>query len=129
MAKQEKPEVGTIGWVDLTVPDATEIRDFYAAVVGWKPTPVEMKGYSDFAMTTPSSGTATSGVCHRRGTNADLPTGWTIYVNVANLDESMARCVELGGKVVVDPKGMGGAGRYCMIQDPSGATCALFEPA
>ncbi len=28
-------EVGTVGWMDLTVPDAPALRDFYSAVVGW----------------------------------------------------------------------------------------------
>ena len=31
---QQQP--GTIGWRDLTVPDAAKVRDFYQAVVGWK---------------------------------------------------------------------------------------------
>ena len=30
-----RPPVGTIGWTDLTVPDADGLRDFYSAVVGW----------------------------------------------------------------------------------------------
>jgi predicted enzyme related to lactoylglutathione lyase len=31
----EKPKPGTIGWMDLTVKDASKLRDFYAQVVGW----------------------------------------------------------------------------------------------
>lgn len=125
----EKPEVGTIGWIDLTVEKAQEVRDFYAQVVGWKPEDVPMGEYSDFSMTTPDTATPTTGVCHRTGTNADVPAGWMIYINVADLDASVAAVTERGGKVVVDPKSMGSMGRYCMIADPSGATCALFEPA
>ena len=34
------PAVGSISWVDLTVPDAPGVRDFYAAVTGWRPSPV-----------------------------------------------------------------------------------------
>lgn len=37
-----KHPVGSIGWIDLTVDDAPRVRDFYAAVVGWKPEPVPM---------------------------------------------------------------------------------------
>lgn len=124
-----KPEAGTIGWIDLTIENAEEVRDFYAKVVGWQPEDVPMGEYSDFSMKTPESGTPTTGVCHRKGTNAGVPTGWMIYINVADLDASVAAVTELGGKVVVDPKSMGGMGRYCMIEDPSGTTCALFEPA
>jgi large conductance mechanosensitive channel protein len=31
------PAPGSIGWLDLTVEDAPRLRDFYSAVVGWKP--------------------------------------------------------------------------------------------
>jgi predicted enzyme related to lactoylglutathione lyase len=40
----------SIGWVDLTVGDATNLRDFYARVMGWRPEPVDMGGYADFNM-------------------------------------------------------------------------------
>ncbi len=54
MSEQMKP--GTIGWVDLTVDDASGLRDFYARVAGWKPEPVPMGGYDDFNMTHPETG-------------------------------------------------------------------------
>ena len=34
----------------------------------------------------------------------------------------------IGGKLIVEPKTMPGYGRYCVIQDPAGAACALFKP-
>ena len=44
------PAPGTIGWIDLTVPDASNLRDFYAEVAGWRPAPVDMDGYEDWMM-------------------------------------------------------------------------------
>jgi hypothetical protein len=41
---------GAIAWVDLTVPDAEAIRDFYSQVVAWKSEGVDMGGYKDFNM-------------------------------------------------------------------------------
>jgi len=125
----DKPEVGSLCWTDLSVPDADRVRDFYVDVVGWKPEDCDMGGYSDYTMNTPGGGKATVGVCHARGTNADLPAQWLIYIAVANLDRSMAACEARGGRVVVAAKNFGGQGRYCVIQDPAGAVAALFEPA
>ncbi len=68
-------------------------------------------------------------MCHKQGSNADLPSKWMIYIVVENVEESAASCSELGGKVLVGPKDMGSYGRYCVIEDPAGATAALFEPA
>ena len=125
----EKASVGSVTWTDLTVENAERIRDFYSAVVGWTASGVDMGGYDDFNMNDPETGTPVAGVCHARGGNADLPPVWLIYVNVEDIEKSIARCVELGGQVISGPKGMGGQGRYCVIRDPAGAALALFEPA
>lgn len=119
---------GAIVWTDLTVQNADAVREFYREVVGWGTTPVEMGGYSDYTMTTPADGSAVAGVCHARGVNAGIPAQWLIYINVADLDESMARCTKLGGSVVFGPKSMGRHGRYCVIRDPAGAVAALLQP-
>lgn len=122
------PQVGAIGWIDLTVPDATALRDFYQAVTGWSTSDVAMGGYTDYCMLPAPGEAPVAGICHARGANADLPTQWLIYINVADLDASVARCKELGGQVLVGPNGMGGYGRMCVIRDPAGAVAALFEP-
>jgi predicted enzyme related to lactoylglutathione lyase len=117
---------GTISWTDLTVEDAENIRDFYHAVVGWTPAPISMGGYSDFVMNA-DGGEAVAGVCHARGHNADLPSVWLVYITVEDLDHSLEQCQRLGGTVLSPPRSHGG-GRYCVIQDPAGAICALYQP-
>jgi predicted enzyme related to lactoylglutathione lyase len=123
------PPIGSITWFDLTVPNADQVRDFYAAVVGWKWTPLPMGGYSDYCMNLPDSGDTVAGVCHARAVNSSMPAQWMLYINVANLEQSMARVLELGGKVIVPVRGYAGQGRFVVIQDPAGAVAALFEPA
>lgn len=117
---------GTVVWTDLTVRDADTVRDFYSAVVGWKHSPVDMKGYSDYNMESPADGTPVVGVCHARGSNANLPARWLIYIVVADLDASIKHCTELGGKVIDGPRGAGN-NRFCCIQDPAGAYCCLVQ--
>jgi predicted enzyme related to lactoylglutathione lyase len=124
----ESPKVGTVGWMDLTVPDAVAVKDFYAAVTGWEPSPVNMGDYEDFCMA-PSGSGPVAGVCHARGSNASLPPVWLIYITVADLDVSLAQVESKGGKIVRPATGMGGYGRYAVVQDPAGAISALFEPA
>ena len=118
---------GRVGWMDLTVADATAVRDFYSAVAGWAATEIEMGGYSDYAMVPPGAQEAVGGVCHARGSNAGLPPVWLIYINVADLDASLRRCEELGGRKRTEVRSAGGYGRYCVIEDPAGAVCALFQ--
>lgn len=117
---------GTIAWHDLTVPNAEQVRDFYQAVVGWKPDPVKMGDYNDYSMITPT-GEAVSGVCHARGMNANIPAQWLMYVIVEDVEASARKCVELGGKVITGPRELGGS-TFAVIQDPAGAVCAIYQP-
>ena len=128
MSGQKKKEVGTITWIDLTVENAEEIKNFYSRVVGWKSEPFDMGGYHDFTMNPPHSGNPAAGICHAKGTNTGLPPQWLIYITVDNVDKSAKQCVELGGKLIVEPKNMGEHSRFCVIEDPAGAVTALFEP-
>jgi predicted enzyme related to lactoylglutathione lyase len=122
-ASTDKP--GTIVWTDLTVSDAERVRDFYSAVVGWQPEPVDMGAYSDFNMVPPGSDTPAVGICHARGANARIPPQWLVYVAVDRLDRSIEACTRLGGRVVDGPRGMGEK-RFCVVQDPAGAYLGLI---
>jgi predicted enzyme related to lactoylglutathione lyase len=129
MTDVTQPPVGSIGWFDLTVQNADEVRDFYAAVVGWKWSPLQMDGYSDYCMNLPASGETVAGICHKRNVNASLPSQWLLYITVANLERSIASVEEKGGKVLTSIRGNADQGRFVIIQDPAGAVAALFEPA
>jgi uncharacterized protein len=122
----EKPKIGTIGWVDLTVADADRIRTFYEEVVGWTASEVPMGEYSDFNMLEPETATPVAGICFAQGKNAGLPPQWLIYIVVADLETSMKRCRERGGEVIAGPSEAGG-GRYCVVRDPAGAVAALYQ--
>jgi predicted enzyme related to lactoylglutathione lyase len=120
------PRPGTVTWTDLTVEQAETVRDFYASVIGWSPEPLAMGGYSDFVMND-ADGQGVAGICHARDSNAGLPAQWLIYITVEDLDFSVAECERLGGSVLAPPRSYSG-GRYCVIQDPAGAVCALYQP-
>lgn len=127
MSGPESLKPGSIFWVDLTVPEATSLRDFYGEVVGWNFTDHAMGDYVDYNVQAPASGETVAGLCHARGMNADLPAQWLIYIVVEDLDQSIAKCLERGGSVVVEPR-MLGTSRSCVIRDPAGACAALFQP-
>lgn len=120
-------EIGKIGWVDMSVDDADGLRDFYSRVVGWQVEEVGMGDYSDYSMKMPASGEAVAGICHARGSNAELPGGWLMYIVVSDVVASAQVCRDNGGKVLVEPRGLAG-GRFCVIEDPGGATAALYQP-
>lgn len=119
------PTPGSVAWRDLTVDDAEAVRDFYVAVVGWRPEGVSMGEYDDWNMVGPG-GTPVAGVCHARGSNAGLPPVWLLYLVVEDLDASLEAVREGGGEVVRPARAMGDA-RWAVIRDPAGAAVALWE--
>ncbi|MDX2033170.1 MAG: VOC family protein [Blastocatellia bacterium] len=125
MADANAPVIGSIGWMDLTVENADQVRDFYSQVAGWQSQGLDMGGYEDYVMMDPS-GKAVGGVCHARGGNVGLPKVWMIYIVVEDLDASLARCREFGGEAVTEPK-IAGGGRYCVVRDPAGVAVALYQ--
>lgn len=124
----QKPNsnLGKIEWMDLTVDNATRVKDFYAKVVGWSTEGVAMGSYDDFNMNLPGSNTTVAGICHARGSNANLPAQWLVYVRVADVTESATACKARGGKVIEGPRRMGSS-NFVVIEDPEGAVMALIS--
>lgn len=114
------PPVGTVGWVDLTVEDAPTLRDFYASVVGWTAAEHSMGDYSDYVMQ-PPSGEGAAGVCHKRGANAEQPSGWVVYFVVADLATSTRELQDRGGEVLSQREG------FVVARDPQGHLFALYQ--
>lgn len=121
-----KNPAGAYGWVDLTTENADEIRDFYAAVIGYNYSEVDMGSYTDFCMNSPDDGQTKCGICFSRGVNSELPAVWLVYFYVKNLDESLEKLLAAKGKIISGPREMGTA-RYAIIQDPAGAYCGLYQ--
>lgn len=119
-------KIGEMAWLDITVDDAESLRDFYQKVIGWKADPVSMGEYDDFTMMPIEGDQPAAGICHARGSNADLPPQWLPYFLVEDIDKSCQSVIDGGGKLVTAIKTMG-ADKYAVIQDIAGAACALYQ--
>jgi uncharacterized protein len=118
--------IGSIIWTDLSIVNTDDILHFYTEVVGWTSSPVNCGEFDDYEMKEPSSGKVVAGICNAKGINADLPPQWLIYIAVEDIDKSVARCIELGGRLIHGPRMLGDK-RFCVIQDPSGAVAGLLS--
>ena len=136
-------KLGDMAWMDLSVPNAGQIKDFYQQVLGWQSQAIAMtdkeEKYSDFVMSaksaesdvvrdteTPSSDGFVTGICHAKGANADMPATWLPYFLVANVEHAAAMVQAQGGELVTEIKSMGDD-KYVIIKDPAGAHCALYQ--
>src|SRR4051812_38158475 len=101
MADTTAAALGQIDWIDLTTPNAEAVRAFYEHVTGWTASPVSMGDYQDYCMIPAGGDKPVAGICHALGENGALPPAWLIYITVVDLDESVRRCADRGGKVRV----------------------------
>lgn len=122
--------VGAIISADLTTSQAGSLKNFYEAVIGWKSEEMQQKDgeetYPDYVMKD-DQGNWVTGVCHARGVNIGIPPVWMVYINVADISESIRKCTELGGKIIKEARTKEGELQYAMIQDPAGAILAVTK--
>lgn len=123
---------GEQAWLDLTVENATQVKDFYQSVIGWKSQAVSMGDYDDFVMipfeAESDDAQPAAGICHAKGSNSDIPPMWIPYFLVANIDQSVAATTENGGEVIGGIRSFG-KDRFAIIRDPAGACCAIYQDA
>ncbi|MXV50242.1 VOC family protein [Pedobacter sp. HMF7647] len=118
---------GKFKWVDLTVENAEEVKEFYCQVIGWKSNEMDMGGYADYLISNERSAEPVTGICHKKGTNEKLPSQWLNYVTVEDLQTALKKCTDLGEKQLTEIKGCGPGMAFSVIQDPGGAYLALME--
>lgn len=121
--ENKKHKYGQFVWTDVTVENPTELKEFYKDVFGWSEFAVGMKDgdeeYNDFAMMIDEE-TPAGGVCTKRGQNKEIPSQWIMYINVENIDESLEKCLQLGGKLIHENRKKDGSLHYVIVSDPKG---------
>lgn len=120
-------KVGGVSWIDLTVKDASKVKDFYASIVGFEVESCSMGEYDDFVMKSPEDENAQLGICHAKSPNSDIPPQWMVYFNVSDVEASAKQTIALGGELVREKTDMGSY-FMCIIKDPEGAMAALVSP-
>ncbi len=115
-------EENAFGWVELATRDVPGMRHFYGELFGWSYKESPMPNFADLMYTEYSAGdTRYGGFIPMTKEWGDMPSAWSLYVVVANTDETIERAVELGGSVCVPAFDAPGVGRIGMIGDPTGA--------
>jgi uncharacterized protein len=113
--------VGRFVWFDLLSSDTEQAIAFYTHVVGWTAQPFQ-HGYTVFVGSQgPGAGTTKSPM-------PGVPPHWTSNVHVADVDVTVARVRELGGKVLSEPSDFPDVGRLAVIADPQGNAINIFKP-
>lgn len=121
--------LGTPCWMDFDSTDMATSKAFYAGLLGWE----FEDGGADVAHYNlvrrdgelVCGGMDVTGMTCPDG--APLPSDWTIYFAVEDLDARCELVRRHGGRIIVDPNEAPGAGRFAIALDPSGAAFGMWQ--
>lgn len=115
----------TFVWDELHSRDLEGAKKFYGAIFGWtgKDGDGEMK-YWHWT----HAGKDIGGMMAAMG-GPNVPPHWLAYIAVSDVDAMTKKVETLGGKVVMPAMDMPKVGKFSVVQDPTGATFALFRSA
>lgn len=115
-------EPGGLAWEDLRSPDPDAAREFYAAVFGYRTTPLPGAGadYTTFSLAGEEA--PLGGMGGMMG--SDAPAHWLVYFGVADADAAAAASTR-GGGAVNQPAFDTPYGRMAGLADPHGAAFSV----
>lgn len=114
-------------WFELHARDYDTSVAFYRDVFGWDVHTVSDE--PEFRYTTLNEGEdQAAGIMDASGfLPAGAPPYWTVYFGSLDADASVAKVIELGGAVVMDPEDTP-YGRIGTVSDPTGAEFRIHQP-
>ena len=131
MAEQthEMPPHGAFCWNELSTTDGEAAKKFYTELLGWELKTSDATGmaYTEIVV----GGKHVGGIYQAGpecggGGEGEMPPRWSSYIAVDDVDAAAARVEELGGKVSMPPMDIPNTGRFCVVNDPTGAAISLI---
>jgi len=116
---------GAFSWCELLTSDPEAAKVFYQALFGWdlKPGNLENIPYTIIEV----NGQGIGGIAPLPPSNPTMPPSWGNYVTVEDVEATLKKAEELGGKVLMGTMNISPEMRFALIQDPQGATIAVIS--
>ena len=132
MSEYKMPANGAFCWQELATTDLDAAQNFYKTLLGWEVkegkapacegSEVPPMVYNEIVV----AGAHVGGMYKMGPEHGGAPSHWMAYVAVDDVDAKAVQVLELGGTVCVQPMDIPNVGRFCVINDPTGATISLI---
>jgi predicted enzyme related to lactoylglutathione lyase len=119
---------GRFCWVDLAATDAEEAKVFYSRLFGWNSCEVQVNGGSFTRLQLAGQDVASIYQLQRKHLERGVPSHWTPYIRVDDVNDAARRVTSLGGQTIVSPFVVCGIARIALILDSVGGLVGLWEP-
>jgi len=115
---------GAFSWSELIVDDVDLAIGFYTDVIGWEIEEMDMPQGKYYVLK--SDGEPVGGIMKKPEGTEKMPDFWGTYITVNDVDATLKKAEEAGGKAVYPPMDVPGVGRMCAITDRSGAMVSII---
>lgn len=120
-------DTGRFCWVDLAASDVESAKAFYGQLFGWTSYDESANGgrFTRLRLSDQDVGS----IYQLRAALLDhgMPSHWTPYIQVNDINETVQRATHLGGTVIVRPFVVTDIARIALILDSVGALVGLWE--
>jgi predicted enzyme related to lactoylglutathione lyase len=129
MINPDSRTIGRFCWLDLAASDAGRARSFYGDLFGWAARERRANGGVFISLSRDGAEVASLYQLSRAHLARGVPSHWTPYVRVEDVDAMTRRAVALGGQTVVQPFDVPAVARIALVLDSVGALVGLWESA
>jgi predicted enzyme related to lactoylglutathione lyase len=126
MPKTTSHAPGTFCWIELATADGQAAKSFYTSLFGWTVVEHDM-GPGGIYFVFQKDGADTGAMYQIPPDMKGMPPNWLSYVAVADADAASGKAKGLGGSVISGPFDVMDKGRMAVIEDPQGATFAIWQ--
>lgn len=120
---------GMFSWFELITNDVNSATQFYGEILGWQFQQDSNNPNYTLVRTNPLENPI-AGILDKKAILCDdknVPNHWGCYITVTNIEESISKVENLGGKIIVPCTNIPKVGIFAVIQDPTGAIISLME--
>ena len=123
--KVQQYQQGQPCWIELATHDWAAGKAFYQALFGWGADDMPMpEGHYTMLQI---DGDDIAAMYPMKAEMEALPTHWTIYFAVDDVDATSKAVTQAGGEIIAGPHSVGDAGRMALCTDPEGCRFALWQ--
>lgn len=116
-------EPGALCWTELATKDPVKAEAFYTGLFGWVPKPSDGPfPYTEWLV----DGQPFGAMLPMDESWGDIPSHWSVYFHVVDVDDRAAAAQGLGATLLVPPQDIPHVGRFSVVRDPLGAVFCLF---
>ncbi len=118
---------GQFCWVDLAATDGPRAIEFYRGLFGWTGRPRAANGGTLVQLEHEGHAIGSLYQLSRPARDAGVPSHWTPYVRVQDVEAACNQAIALGGSLAVAPFAVDGMARIALIVDPVGASFGIWQ--